>query len=69
VYPHRKFIAIGKVIDDRIKTVTQFHRMKLKFLKYNEIPIQNIISKLKFIKNLSKIKNIMDCTSSVDLEN
>jgi predicted RNA-binding protein len=53
--PYRKIIAIGKVANSKIRTIgkkkTSFHRMKVKFLKFKEVPLAKKIKKLKFIKN------------------
>jgi predicted RNA-binding protein len=54
--PYRKIIAVGRVTNSKIYTVKvgnkKFHRMKVKFMKTNEIPLtKKIIQKLKFIKN------------------
>lgn len=53
--PYRKIIAIGRITDDKIKTVTvdkkKFHRMKAKFYNYKETPLSEFINDLDFIKN------------------
>jgi predicted RNA-binding protein with PUA-like domain len=53
--PYRRFIAVGRVTDDTIKTVysgdTKYYRMKVKFIKFKETSIDNKLKKLKFIKN------------------
>lgn len=53
--PYRKIIAIGKVTNPKIRTVSinekKYHRMKVRFFRFKEVPLSDKIKKLNFIKN------------------
>jgi len=55
IIPYRKFMAIGRVTDGKLYTATtggkKFHRMKVKFMDFEPVPLIDVIKKLKFIKN------------------
>lgn len=53
--PYRKFIAIGRVTNDKTfrakKGKNIYFRKKVKFLPFKEKSLKDVINKLKFIKN------------------
>lgn len=53
--PYRKFVGIGKVISDEIFEIphgtNMYYRMMVKYKKYHEKDLSNIIDQLEFIKN------------------